>query len=255
MGRHPLPVYSGPYRLAVMWSAKAGCTFAIKWFFAQVGLLEEALGYARWPHQYRVEVYSRQPGYRESLVDLPELGPRALKFVRDPHDRTVSSYLSVCGQINRLTHPPYQRLIADISGYLGRSLGDGDSLTFREFVDYLEHTYLDRCDVHLRRQVSAAERRGCLPELTVVQIELSATLLPQLETTFQLKSTDLATLRSSRHHSQRVKVDTIVADRTFLQTRGVPMPEAAAFYDPDLRARVADLYREDLDRYGYVEGR
>lgn len=88
--------------MAILWNAKAGCTFASKWLWFQEGLLDEALSYSPWPHEYRLQVYCRRPAYPERMGRIPELGSRALKFVRDPFDRTVSAYLSFSNQAYRL---------------------------------------------------------------------------------------------------------------------------------------------------------
>src|SRR5262245_40111232 len=80
----PVPLYSEALDLAILWNAKAACTFAVKWLFYQEGVLDEALGFAPWPHDYRQQVYCQRPSYREDLARIPSLGPRAIKFVRNP---------------------------------------------------------------------------------------------------------------------------------------------------------------------------
>ncbi len=91
--RDHVPLYSEDLQLAVLFSPKAGCTFAVKWFYFQTGILEEALAYSQWPHDYRLQVLYEQPGYRDKVTAVPALGARAVKFVRNPYDRAVSGYL------------------------------------------------------------------------------------------------------------------------------------------------------------------
>ena len=38
------------HHLVLIYTPKSGCTFAVKWFFAQTGLLEQALAFGPWIH-------------------------------------------------------------------------------------------------------------------------------------------------------------------------------------------------------------
>ncbi|MBW2456555.1 MAG: hypothetical protein JRI68_18700, partial [Deltaproteobacteria bacterium] len=91
LSHRPQPLVHPDLGLAVLFSAKAGCTFAVKWFFRQVGLLDAALAYSSWVHDYRIDRFYGGESYRpEALLDP---GMRVIKFARDPYERTVSSYV------------------------------------------------------------------------------------------------------------------------------------------------------------------
>jgi hypothetical protein len=199
----PVPMISEPLDLAVLWNAKAGCTFAIKWLYFQEGILEEALEYASWPHQYRQQVYCKRPHYADGLKRIPSLGPRAIKFVRNPYDRAVGAYLSYSQQAYRLSSPQHVPVLKAIGSHLRREVGDGQLFTFREFVGFLGTLDLDTANIHVRRQISRCEQLDQLPELTLVRIEESDALLPRIEERLGLQPSDLAGLRRSRHHSKR----------------------------------------------------
>jgi hypothetical protein len=219
------------------------------------------------------------------------MGPRAIKFVRNPYDRVVSGYLAFCHQAHHqtsetmlpITEEPWElrRIMRDPKGasgsflrarvpriygwlrpahtsvltamekHLGRSVRGAQGFTFREFVQVLGGLDLDGADPHIRRQVSVCEQRGQLPGLTIVRIEESAEVLPAIETELGLPHADLGRLRESGHHTERVDVAGFVGDQAFGTTLGVPVPRSGSFYDAAIATEIARIYREDLDAYGY----
>jgi hypothetical protein len=287
----PVPVYSDALDVAVLWSAKAGCTFAIKWIWYHEGRLDEAAAFHPWPHLYRQRVYYRRPGYHEQLRRIPSLGPRCVKFVRDPYRRAVSAYLHVSELATNTESPrlrPFLRdsltrlgrlgrqpagirqalhswflearlldrqrrppLLRDLSSYLERPVGPGHAFTFREFVSYLGSVDLDVANTHFRRQSTPYERAGCVPDITVLRIEESRERLPLIEDALGLGRSDHDLLLQSAHHTRRQTGDRFVGDDAFGSGRAMPVPDADAFYDAALRSAVTQLYAEDFDRYGY----
>ncbi len=276
LAREPLPLYSDGLDIALLWNAKAACTFAIKWFFFQDGVLDEAEVYAPWPHQYRQQVYCARPDYKDGIAAIPRLGPRAIKLVRDPFDRVVSSYLSYCTQAHRpaetslsgsvassarrlregmligpATSSQHVPMLKAIGRHLRRKVGDGNLFTFREWVGFLESLDLEEADIHVRRQLHPCERDGSLPELTVVRAEEAEEELPRLEEALGLRPSQYARLRRSRHHTERVDDARFVADERLGGAIGVSIPTTRWFYDVALIETVGRLYREDIDAYGY----
>lgn len=249
----PVPLYSDEFDIAVLWSAKAGCTFAIKWLYYQEGILDEALAYAAWPHRYRQDVYYKRAGYFDKLKRIPELGGRAIKFVRNPYDRAVSSYLAFAHAASR-PEPQHPHVLEGIAKHLGRPIGRNELFTFREFVSFLGSVDLDAEDIHLRRQTHGCERAGKLREMTVIRVEDSVERLPELEARFGLRASDYRYLRRSQHHTKRVDNAGFAGDIRFGTTVGVPVPRSRAFYDDGLLAQVTRLYGPDIERYGYTFG-
>ena|SRR5437764_1483861 len=56
MAIEPRPVVDSRRKVVLLWSAKSGSTFAMKWMFAHMGLLEKALAYDSWIHCYRMHI-------------------------------------------------------------------------------------------------------------------------------------------------------------------------------------------------------
>jgi len=250
--RAPVPIYSSAIPLAVLFSAKAGCTFATKWFLFQEGTLEEAMAYSDWPHRYRQDVIYQRPGYMDDVRKLLSLGPRVVKFVRDPYDRAVSSYL----HFSHITQRDQPRLalpvLAAIGEHLGRPVGDGATFTFREFISFLSAQDMQTTDPHFRLQVSPCERAGRLADMHVVRIEDSRAELPRLEAELGLPASDYAELRRSPHHTARADLPGFFGDSPFADTRDEPTPKTIAFYDESILREVGRLYAEDIERYGYA---
>jgi len=248
--RAPVPLYSESARLAVLFSPKAGCTLVVKWFFLQDGVLDEAMRYSHWPHDYREDILYARPGYSEGLASIPSLGSRVVKFVRNPYDRAVSSYLHF-SRLSRVAQPVPAALevLTSIADRLGRDRTDGFS--FREFVSFLGGIDLDAADPHFRRQIGTCERSGRLPQMRVVKIEEGEAGIARLERELDLKSSDYGLLRDSRHHTTRTDVPGFFGDTRFASERRDGMPLTTAFYDHDLAQAVHRLYFEDCARYGY----
>jgi hypothetical protein len=51
------PHYNKEFPLILFWRNKSGCSTLVKWFFFQIGILEEARKYARNVHKYEFKVY------------------------------------------------------------------------------------------------------------------------------------------------------------------------------------------------------
>jgi hypothetical protein len=80
------------------WTPKAGCTIAMKMLFSHMNVLEEALAYKhprKWVHDFRVDVYYDRFGVAtEQHINSDDY--IKLKFVRNPFNRAVSSYIHCC---------------------------------------------------------------------------------------------------------------------------------------------------------------
>jgi len=251
LGHDPIPLYSEALDVAVLWNAKAGCTFAVKWLFYQEDLLDEALAYSRWPHDYRQQVYCRRPMYSEGIKRIPALGPRVIKFVRNPFDRAVGGYLFFSHWAQRADEGQHAVVLTAIGRHVGRDVSAGEGFSFREYVGYLSTLDLDDTDPHVRHQMSTCERLGRLPELTILRIEESEAAIPRLEAKLGLRRSDPARLSRSRHNTVREEADGFVGDVRLERTLNATVPRSHSFYDAALEAEVGRLYAEDVVAYGY----
>lgn len=245
LSTRPPPVVDSQNKLILLWSAKAGCTFAIKWLFHHMDLLKES---ARRVHQYRVKKLYPSRRYKAAIEEFSNSPStyRMVKFVRDPFKRAVSSYL----QAARFGHED-----VGISAFLGRSLDASTRFSFREFVRYLQSIDVVKCDIHHQTQTHLLERHLIPATMFLIDLDGSLQSLPKLETFLGLAPTDPRQYRDSAHHT-RASLETAAefsgdtAFSIFGEARPA-VPSYRAFYDKALESAVLDLYAEDFLRYGF----
>ena len=79
-------------KLIIEYTPKSNCTVICKMFFKYLDLLETALDYHKWIHKYENEVYRKQV---HQQPNQPHSQYVRLKFIRNPYDRAVSSYIHI----------------------------------------------------------------------------------------------------------------------------------------------------------------
>ena len=251
LAAQPLLLASAEHRLGLLWSAKAGCTFAVKWFFSQLDLLPAATFYHPWVHNFRSEVFYRSRGSIDALASPDLFRFRFVRLVRNPHHRCVSAYLAMCHVAHTARNGMHSKLLDAIGEQIARPVGPDATFSYREFVDFLATIDLDTCDIHVRRQTHPLERLGVLEDVSVVRLEESLEVLPKIEARLALRAIDLGALRNSPHHARKGRFTGLCADRHFHDTVAEPTPAAEQFHDDRLTDQVRHLYAEDFERYGY----
>jgi len=241
VGIKTLPLIHPEKKLCLFVNEKAGCTFATKWFFFQLGILDEALNYDDWIHKYRYDVYYRSDNYRSSFISIFSNKHTRLKLVRSPYQRAVSSYIHAI----RTSYA-----MKEISGFLGREINDTNTFTFEEFVAYLEKTGVRKCNPHHRIQTEKAELNGSLKIDGIIRLEESMAEFRLIENKYGLKISDLELLSKSPHHRKRVENEEYCGNRKFVK-REKSFSQYQAFYDDRLKQKVASLYACDFNQYNY----
>ena len=82
-------LYNKEKKILFHTSPKSNCTVVAKMFYEYIGLLNEALEYSHWIHNYTQDKYQVRIK-KDNLKDILKI-----KFVRNPFMRAVSSYLHV----------------------------------------------------------------------------------------------------------------------------------------------------------------
>jgi hypothetical protein len=239
------PLFLEEKDVAVLWSAKAGCTFAVKWFLFQCGELEQALEYSSWIHDYRTQVYRKSERYQMG-VHRAEYGKfRYVRLVRNPFSRAVSSYLHMVRTVgDHAFHAPFNE-------YLGRDIEEGAGVSFAEFCDFLLSVDVANCDVHYRQQAHRLETRGLVDVDHVLQLEHLEHDLPLIERRYRLKSSSINDLSRSHHNTSRRDSGTFVGETPFKRTEEDVYPDYRSFYNEELVEKIGEAYGEDIRRYGY----
>ena len=240
------PLFLENQDVALLWSAKSGCTLAVKWFFLQRNELDKAQDYSSWIHDYRIDVYRKSAEF-EAGVHRAEYGKmRYIRFVRNPFSRAVSSYLHMVRTVGDDTfHQPFNT-------FLGRDIETGAGATFREFVDFLSQVDVSQCDIHYRQQVHALEVDNLIDVDHVVHLEDVDNELQSVTEYYGLKPASIDSLSSSSHNTTRSASGiSFVGDVPHVRTDADVYPDYRDFYDFDLVGRVAKIYAQDFERYKY----
>jgi len=148
------PLYHPGFPFVILWSEKAACTTVVKWFFLQTGLIEEALKYHPWVHQYEGSIFKKRPGYLDDIYDALKRGTSVVKFVRDPFARAYSSYLSVCGAQSvengrKWAVTARRKILKDM---VGRRTVVEYAFSFRQYLLWLAGQSAHAPNPHIRQQ-------------------------------------------------------------------------------------------------------
>lgn len=247
------PLHAAGFPVVVCWSAKAGCTTALKWFLHHTGRLDEALAFDRWPHHYRSRVLT-QPldRYVEDCVAALRRGDlEVVKVVRDPARRAVSSYIHF---VRMGVDPGWRHGIDDWKRSVG--LGRQPGLSFEQFLSFvIDQRRADGpLDVHFQPQWMPGWDRHVD---RIIPLEGLAAGLAEIEARHGLPPTDIGDFSESRHHNapdarHRWPADPsrFAATRAHLRTLGTPPP--AALLDDRSVALVREAYACDYEAYGHL---
>ena len=259
--RFRTPLYHPDFPYILFWSQKAGCTTVVKWFFAQLGLLEAAQSHSHWIHDYEQQVYKKRAGYREELSDALASGRyKRVKIVRDPLARAASAFLILGERGAIITHRKHwvQTHWDKVDEWLARQGKDpADGICFMDhlaFVRELESEGPHTVNQHVSQQYVAGET-GLVDE--IVPIERFAEWTQRVAEERGVRHIDLNSVATSFHHHKSVQECTDALG---------PWPEATpirrgAYADgrfPATRALVnersvpviRDVYRADFTAYG-----
>jgi hypothetical protein len=236
---HPL-IYPEK-KICLFFSAKAGCTFATKWFFYQQGLLDEALAYNKWVHEYRRNIYNKTATYKKELNHVNSSKYIRIKLVRSPYQRAVSSY------IHAVMH---NHINTEITEFLARPLTQEHRFSFEEFISFLEETGVQDCNPHNRVQALQVELQNKLSFSYIIKLENSYADFKDIENKFNLKISDFETLSESHHHRKKISSEEFNGDK-ILGRINKYFFEYASFYNKTLKNQVAKLYACDFSQYQY----
>jgi hypothetical protein len=242
----PRPLIHPDARMIVIFSPKSACSSVAIWFFHQLGQAEAARKVSEWPHQYRRQYY-RSDLYQKAF-DLDLSSFAAVRVVRDPFDRAVSSFRH--GLRSHLTDH-------HLAKFVGRSNLAINGLSFSEFLDALERCDLRTCNSHFRIQKHPLEDVIPVRHLINVSTQDLFTRLNEVERDIGLPVTDFAKLSwlnklgDSRSHGNRTCEVADAYTHPFTQklARRGPWPSYQAFLTPTARERIARLYAVDIDTY------
>jgi len=238
----PSPFICPDKKLMLMISGKCGSTFATCWLLFQMNLLDAVFFYSDRANDF-FEIYLKSNGYLKHRYDfIEDKNYTVIKIVRNPYERVVSSYFqALAGAGSR----------GPIDSFLGRRTTKKKTFSFAEFISYLESIDLNRCDPHQQAQLHPLEKYGVIKPSHIIDLKNMNKKLRDLEKELNLKEAPLEEIQSRiSHHTIRYKTDKFCGEEYFPGWE-TEYPIADDFYNEELRERVAALYKEDYEAYGF----
>ena len=254
---HVQPLQQPGFPVAVCWSAKSGCTTVLKWFLAHNGLLDEAITYSGWVHDYREQKLFPSTGYHwqcEQLFKHGRNNTTIIKVIRDPATRAVSSFLHYLRWSHDVAHWPVAVAVNQWKAAVG--LKNQQGINFRQFLLFVATKQMQGAliDAHFRPQYDAKQD----PRVdSYIRLENLAAGLRAVEDRHGLPHVDVRQLSTSGHHNPASSVHAwptnaaeFAADHHSLDELGTP--PAQAFLDADTLALIRTAYSTDYKAYGHL---
>jgi len=210
------------------WNPKAGCTMVVKQWFDEAGVLEEALRFSKWVHNFRCVKYYYRFGTAKS-EHFKSDDYIKIKYVRNPYDRAVSSYLHGC---------KYPRLFGckDISFY--------------EFIKGLREKKISIRGGRMHWYIQW-ERGKKFDH--IIKIENIEEETKRLNEKYDL---NLKIFSSSHHHNNKLfEVEDFfllkLSEVNVWREQNEGVPSYKSFYNDEIRQMVYEIYKVDIDGYNY----
>lgn len=221
-------------RILLDWSAKAGSVVMIKMFFRHMNLLEDALAYHHWVHNYCSWYCKNNPVTKKILFSNTYL---KLKAVRNPYVRAVSSYIQMVKH-----HVPD----ALMDKYFKT---DRENISFEDFLQYLHSLgKLTDGEFHYHPQRKDFEGKNDFDFDALIRIESASEDIQEINATHSFQF-DLANI-SSGHHIEKTN-DAFFCGELPWKSLLDSVPAYHNFYTLSSIQSVYDLYRDDVLCYGY----
>ena len=239
-------------KVCMGWTARAACTFAVSIFLESVGLLDEALAYNPFVHEYRE--HKMDHGFVASTKDCTGPGVTSFKIVRNPFARATSSF----GHQIDTEFSHNSQIYEAMAGAMGQ--WDLRKVSFLQWLRAIKKLNFHSLDIHSRPQATAAERDGRVVFDSVCKLEdeLDQACLDAVNSrTGTNFSVALAAETSASHTSdhQEVSGDDVAALPYGSFPKGDKgkkvFPEPADYYrgpkGAEAAALVVELYQVDFE--------
>ncbi|WP_026582963.1 sulfotransferase family 2 domain-containing protein [Bacillus sp. J33] len=244
-----VPNYNVDFPIILFWSQKSGCTTLLKWFFFQLGLLDEAQKYNPWIHYYEEEVYKSSQTYKQEVIDciLTEK-KETMKLVRNPYKRAVSQFLILASTKGM---PYWEKEWEKIREFFYNDKNSKRGITFKQFLIYIRD-YPGVIDDHFKPQYMDGEE---LFVKNYIYLESFTSEISAIERKYKLKKSNLSKLTYSSHHLKKSMIldgkfsNLEITNETFSENRKLPTYDS--FYNNETTNLVNSIFKNDFMVYEY----
>lgn len=221
--------YHSKQDLAVIFTAKAGCTIVNKMFFEQEGLLEEALKLSHWIHHYRSK-YINNPEIEKIRHESISSETRWIQFTVNPYRRAVSSYIHCCKHFKECL---------GVNEY---------NKSFRHFLKDIFNKKFK--NTHFKSQVFSLYEEK---DIEYIKLENLNEMLPYINKKYNLNYK----LKDSFHHAKNKfnlnkNVKEFVGDITWNELKENLPTNYSYFYDEEIKNLVEKIYDLDIRLFNYT---
>lgn len=253
----PTPLISLKDKYVVLWSAKSGCTFILKWFYMQNGISynRQQDDFNGW-HDHRVRGFYKSADYLEAIEQYvsQKYNFVHVKFIRNPYERAASAYLHLLKKAAE-NHPMAKDFlkVSDIKPDF--------KMSFKEFIAKLATKNVRQGNIHWRSQTHHLERAKKVKVAKLIYIEDSLAEIPKFESSLNLKVSNanvLNKLKNHAHHSKKASAkkaksttdeNVFVGDIQFDKDITLSRPAYKDFFNAELEKEIYRIYQEDFKRY------
>lgn len=212
-------------------SPKSNCTVITKMFFNYIGQLERALKFSSWIHNYRKK-YSR----RQSLpIKNEEKDYIKIKFIRNPYNRAVSSYLHVMKSV------------------LHTWWGLQHKLSFNDFLDIYHKIKNKKASDHITPQTLGNQYLNINYFDEIVHVEDLESEINRINKKYNLN----LNCNYDSHHwackniseKKQYFVGNLSYNEISKLIKNNELPDYDYFYNDEIKQKVNEIYKNDINLY------
>lgn len=211
--------------IVIIWSAKCASVIINKMFFEEENLLDEALQYSNWIHDYREKYIVNTSLRRNYLINQPKT--LYLQFVRNPYSRVVSSYL------HAMKHNLYCK---------SNKNHKFNNINFLTFLKYLKNGNI-KSNIHHQKQTFFLNR-NILP----FRIEELGKSIKIINKRYNLNYK----IHNSSHHYEKKNIEKYVGNLNWNDLKNNVPKKYFYFYNKESKELVEELYKEDFINFKYT---
>lgn len=217
--------YHEKQNLIVIWAAKAACTVVNKMYYEEEGLLEEALEYHYWIHNFREKKNEERAKIRRN--GLISQKSKYIQFVVNPYRRAVSSYIHAM----RTNYAE-----------MANNTKFNKNISFNQFIDLILNQKLKK-NPHHSLQMFFLKKN-----IEYIKMENIKQLLPMINKKYNLNYK----IKDSPHHIKTINLpDSFVGDLLWSDI-DVPPKKYYNFYNEKIRKKIEIIYSSDIETFNYT---